>query len=197
MLAIAGLYRRLLEALAVVAGVLLAAMTLAIVFDVVVRNLGWQPPGHTLTLTEYGLLYVTVVRVTMIRLQHDEYFRDAGQSRGSRSYAACCVFGLAWPSPHRSLIMWRSQRLIRHRTLVMHLEKKLNRTPPVRGDLEHRPAAGAVLRAMWRRSISAMVEAKSGGSVPKVYERHRSARSAPKPPANERTDCPRSGAGAI
>jgi C4-dicarboxylate transporter DctQ subunit len=58
---IAALYRRLLELLAVVAGVLLAAMTVAIVVDVVVRNLGLQPPAHTLTLTEYGLFYVTML----------------------------------------------------------------------------------------------------------------------------------------
>jgi C4-dicarboxylate transporter, DctQ subunit len=58
---VAALYRRLLELLAVVAGVLLAAMALAIVIDVVVRNLGFQPPAHTLTLTEYGLLYVTML----------------------------------------------------------------------------------------------------------------------------------------
>jgi TRAP-type C4-dicarboxylate transport system permease small subunit len=59
--AIAVLYRRLLVALAVVAGALLAAMALAIVVDVVARNLGLRPPAHTLTLTEYGLLYVTML----------------------------------------------------------------------------------------------------------------------------------------
>jgi C4-dicarboxylate transporter, DctQ subunit len=58
---VAALYRRLLELLAVIAGVLLAAMALAIVVDVVLRNLGLQPPAHTLTLTEYGLLYVTML----------------------------------------------------------------------------------------------------------------------------------------
>jgi TRAP-type C4-dicarboxylate transport system permease small subunit len=58
---VAALYRRLLEGLAVVAGVLLAAMTLAIVVDVGVRNLGFQPPGHIFTLTEYSLLYVTML----------------------------------------------------------------------------------------------------------------------------------------
>jgi C4-dicarboxylate transporter DctQ subunit len=55
------LYLGLLELLAVVAGVLLAAIAVAIVVDVVVRNLGLQPPAHTLTLTEYGLLYVTML----------------------------------------------------------------------------------------------------------------------------------------
>jgi C4-dicarboxylate transporter, DctQ subunit len=58
---LAALYRRLLELLAVVAGILLAAMALAIVVDVVLRNFGFQPPGHTFTLTEYSLLYVTML----------------------------------------------------------------------------------------------------------------------------------------
>jgi C4-dicarboxylate transporter, DctQ subunit len=58
---VAALYLRLLELLAVVAGIILAAMAFAIVIDVVVRNLGLQPPAHTLTLTEYGLLYVTML----------------------------------------------------------------------------------------------------------------------------------------
>lgn len=58
---VALLYRRLLEALAAIAGVMLAAMALAIVADVILRNLGFQPPGHTFTLTEYSLLYVTML----------------------------------------------------------------------------------------------------------------------------------------
>ena len=61
MATVAALYRRLLELLAVAAGVILAAMAFAIVLDVVMRNLGLQPPAHTLTLTEYGLLYLTML----------------------------------------------------------------------------------------------------------------------------------------
>jgi C4-dicarboxylate transporter, DctQ subunit len=61
MATVAALYWRLLEFLAAIAGVLLAAMAVAIVVDVVMRNLGLQPPAHTLTLTEYGLLYVTML----------------------------------------------------------------------------------------------------------------------------------------
>ena len=61
MATVAVLYRRLLELLAVVAGLMLAAMAFAIVLDVLVRNLGLQPPAHTLTLTEYGLLYLTML----------------------------------------------------------------------------------------------------------------------------------------
>ena len=58
---LAALYRRLLEALAAVAGVMLAALAVAIVGDVVLRNLGLQPPAHTFTLTEYSLLYLTML----------------------------------------------------------------------------------------------------------------------------------------
>ena len=61
MATVAALYRRLLELLAVVAGLMLAVMAFAIVLDVVVRNLGLQPPAHTLTFTEYGLLYLTML----------------------------------------------------------------------------------------------------------------------------------------
>lgn len=58
---VAAAWRRLLELLAAVAGVLLVAMAFAIVLDVVMRNLGFQPPAHTLTLTEYSLLYITML----------------------------------------------------------------------------------------------------------------------------------------
>ena len=61
MTTVAAAYRRLLEALAVIAGVTLAGIALAIVVDVVLRNLGFQPPGHVFTLTEYSLLYVTML----------------------------------------------------------------------------------------------------------------------------------------
>ena len=61
MATVAALYHRLLEALAVVAGIILATMAFAIVLDVLMRNLGLQPPAHTLTLTEYGLLYLTML----------------------------------------------------------------------------------------------------------------------------------------
>ncbi|MCG8689664.1 MAG: TRAP transporter small permease [Minwuiales bacterium] len=54
-------YVRLLQGLAAVAGVIMGATAVMIVFDVTVRNLGFQPPPHTLTFTEYGLLYVTML----------------------------------------------------------------------------------------------------------------------------------------
>ena len=61
MRALAAFHKGLIDLLAVLAGILLALMALAIVADVVLRNLGFQPPGHTLALTEYSLLYITML----------------------------------------------------------------------------------------------------------------------------------------
>ena len=100
---IAALHRRLLELLAVVAGVLLAAMALAIVVDVVLRNLGFQPPGHTFTLTEYGLLYVTTLAAPwLVRVKghvHIELLTAALSTRArfwlTRVVYAACVLTCA------------------------------------------------------------------------------------------------------
>ena len=47
--------------LAIIAGVMVAAVFLMIVFDVLVRALGFQPPFWTSALTEYALLYMTML----------------------------------------------------------------------------------------------------------------------------------------
>jgi TRAP-type C4-dicarboxylate transport system permease small subunit len=61
MRALAALHHGLINLLALLAGVLLVLMALAIVLDVLLRNLGFQPPGHTLALTEYSLLAITML----------------------------------------------------------------------------------------------------------------------------------------
>ncbi|MGH6897559.1 MAG: TRAP transporter small permease [Geminicoccaceae bacterium] len=91
------LYRRLLELLAVGAGVLLAAMAAAIVLDVVVRNLGLQPPAHTLTLTEYGLLYATMLGAPwLVREKGHVYIElvTAAVSPRTRFWLTRVVYGL-------------------------------------------------------------------------------------------------------
>lgn len=55
------LYDRSIEALAIAAGVIVAAVCLLIVYDVIARNLGLQPPSSTIALTEYALLYFTML----------------------------------------------------------------------------------------------------------------------------------------
>jgi TRAP-type C4-dicarboxylate transport system permease small subunit len=94
---IAALYRRLLELLAVIAGAMLAAMALAIVVDVVLRNLGFQPPGHIFTLTEYSLLYVTMLAAPwLVRVKGHVYIEllTAAVSPRSRFWLTRVVYGL-------------------------------------------------------------------------------------------------------
>jgi TRAP-type C4-dicarboxylate transport system permease small subunit len=53
-------YARLIEGLAALAGFMIAGICLLIVWDVIARNLGLQPPASTVALTEYALLYFTM-----------------------------------------------------------------------------------------------------------------------------------------
>jgi C4-dicarboxylate transporter DctQ subunit len=54
------LYDRLIIGLAGFAGAIIAGVCLLIVYDVIARNLGLQPPRSTVALTEYALLYFTM-----------------------------------------------------------------------------------------------------------------------------------------
>ena len=53
-------YTGLINGLATLAGLIIAAVCLLIVYDVIARNLGLQPPASTVALTEYALLYFTM-----------------------------------------------------------------------------------------------------------------------------------------
>ena len=53
-------YTRLIESLAMLSGLIIAAVCLLIIYDVVARNLGLQPPASTVAFTEYALLYFTM-----------------------------------------------------------------------------------------------------------------------------------------
>jgi len=53
-------YDRLINGLAALAGLTIAAVCLLIVYDVIARNLGLQPPASTVALTEYAMLYFTM-----------------------------------------------------------------------------------------------------------------------------------------
>jgi len=53
-------YDRLINGLAALAGLIIAAAGLLIVYDVIARNLGLQPPASTVALTEYAMLYFTM-----------------------------------------------------------------------------------------------------------------------------------------
>ncbi len=57
---LARLYSGLIAGLATLAGLMIAGVCLLIVYDVIARNLGMQPPASTVALTEYALLYFTM-----------------------------------------------------------------------------------------------------------------------------------------
>ena len=54
------MYTRLIEGLATLSGLMIAGVCLLIVYDVIARNIGLQPPASTVALTEYALLYFTM-----------------------------------------------------------------------------------------------------------------------------------------
>lgn len=53
-------YLKLVEGLALISGLIIAGVCLLIIYDVIARNLGLQPPASTVALTEYALLYFTM-----------------------------------------------------------------------------------------------------------------------------------------
>ena len=55
------LYDRLIQAMAVAAGAMLVGVFAAIVYDVSVRTLGFQPPYWTSAMTEFALLFMTML----------------------------------------------------------------------------------------------------------------------------------------
>ncbi len=57
---IARLYTALINGLATLGGLMIGGICLLIVYDVIARNLGLQPPASTVALTEYALLYFTM-----------------------------------------------------------------------------------------------------------------------------------------
>ena len=61
MTALTRLYDALVVALAMVAGALVAGVFVSIVVDVLMRTAGLQPPLWTSALTEYALLYMTML----------------------------------------------------------------------------------------------------------------------------------------
>ncbi|MBM3486969.1 MAG: TRAP transporter small permease [Alphaproteobacteria bacterium] len=54
-------YDGVITGMAVVAGLILAAIFVIIIYDVVVRTLGWQPPAGTSALSEYGMHYIALL----------------------------------------------------------------------------------------------------------------------------------------
>jgi len=58
---LAAAYDWLLNGLAIASGALLGIITFAVIADVIIRNVGFQPPPHTSAFVEYSLLYITLL----------------------------------------------------------------------------------------------------------------------------------------
>ena len=98
---------RIVAALAIVAGLLLVWLMVAVIAGVAMRNLGMQPFAWLFLSTEYGLLYITMLGAPwLVRRRghvHIELVTAAlpGRARRglSRTVALACVFVcavLAW-----------------------------------------------------------------------------------------------------
>jgi len=70
------LHTRIITGLAALAAAMLGAFTIGIVYDVSVRTLGFQPPAYTVSLVEYGLLYVTVLAAPWLLREKGHVFVD-------------------------------------------------------------------------------------------------------------------------
>ena len=97
-------YEALIGALAGLACTLLALVFLAIVYDVVVRTLGYQPPYWVSALTEYSLLFMTMLAAPWLVRRKAHVFvtsllavlpQSVRRSAAKLVYAGCIVICLA------------------------------------------------------------------------------------------------------
>ena len=90
-------YDALLYGMAIVAGLLMAAMMAVITLDVVLRNLGYQSSAHFFTFTEYALLLVPCLGAPwLVREKGHIYVEILLMSLGPRArHALTVVIGVA------------------------------------------------------------------------------------------------------
>ena len=58
------------------AGICLTAIFIAIICDVILRNLGFQPPAFTLAVTEYGMFFITMATAPVLVRQGEHISVD-------------------------------------------------------------------------------------------------------------------------
>ncbi len=114
-------YFWLTSALAVAAGIIMAAIFLGIVIGVTIRDLGYTSPRAIEPLAEYGLLYITMLGSPwLLRTKGTiivESFRQILPPPIRRLleivvYAICVVVcaTLAWYSLHQTIFSWVNQQ---------------------------------------------------------------------------------------
>lgn len=116
------LYDGLIVALAAAAGAMLAGVFVMIVYDVTVRALGHQPPAHTSALSEYAMLYMTLLAAPWVLRKKGHVFVEflAGSLPGQvrrglqRSIYVLCIvicLGLAYYGLGAALDYWERGEL--------------------------------------------------------------------------------------
>ncbi len=116
---VARAYDALLYGMAILAGVLMAAMMVAITIDVLLRNLGYQSSAHLFTFTEYALLIMPCLGAPWLVREKGHIYVEillmtfGGTARrrmsvaiGLASIAVCAV--LAW---YGMQVTWRNYTL--------------------------------------------------------------------------------------
>lgn len=71
------LYAGLVDALAILAAALMGVMAISVVVDVCIRTAGGQPPGWTVPLSEYLLLYLTLCAAPWVLRQRGHVLIDS------------------------------------------------------------------------------------------------------------------------
>lgn len=64
------IYDAVLSGLALISGLMLAFIFVSIVYDVIMRTIGFYPPVWTASVAEYGLLYLTVLAAPWLLRHH-------------------------------------------------------------------------------------------------------------------------------
>ena len=114
MRSLARAYDRLIMALAILAGAMLAGVFVMIVYDVTVRTLGYQPPFFTSALSEYAMLYMTLLAAPwVVRVRGHVYVESVTSMLRERTrhviqkgvYVLCLVICPHWIAAAQS-IQW-------------------------------------------------------------------------------------------
>lgn len=90
-------YDALVSGLALLAGAMMAVMAVSVVVDVCIRTAGLQPPGWTVPLSEYLLLYVTLAAAPWVLKLRGHVLIDsfvAGMPGRARAIVAKAVYAL-------------------------------------------------------------------------------------------------------
>jgi C4-dicarboxylate transporter, DctQ subunit len=110
-------YDWLMTALAVVAGIIMSAIFIAVILDVLIRNFGYEAPPAIEPLCEFGLLYITMLGSPwllrtrgMIIVESMRMVLPSGPRRVLEIVvyvvSAAICFLLAWYSAYQTIFTW-------------------------------------------------------------------------------------------